>query len=47
MASSLALESEQVGDPTLADGILDRLVNHAHHIEMRSVSSAKSREANA
>jgi DNA replication protein DnaC len=26
---------EQVGDPTGADGILDRLVHNAHRIEMR------------
>jgi len=26
---------EQIGDPTLADGILDRLVHNAHRIEMR------------
>ncbi len=26
---------EQIGDPTMADGILDRLVHNAHRIEMR------------
>jgi DNA replication protein DnaC len=26
---------EQIGDPTLADSILDRLVHNAHHIEMQ------------
>jgi DNA replication protein DnaC len=26
---------EQIGDPALADGILDRLVHNAHRIEMR------------
>ena len=26
---------EQIVDPTLADGILDRLVQNAHRIEMR------------
>jgi DNA replication protein DnaC len=26
---------EQIGDPTIADGILDRLVHNAHHVEMR------------
>ena len=26
---------EQIGDPTLADGILDRLVHNAHRIKMR------------
>jgi DNA replication protein DnaC len=28
---------EQIGDPTLADGILDRLVHNAHRIEMRGI----------
>jgi DNA replication protein DnaC len=26
---------ERIGDPTLADGVLDRLVHNAHRIEMR------------
>jgi DNA replication protein DnaC len=26
---------DQIGDPTLADAILERLVHHAHRIEMR------------
>jgi DNA replication protein DnaC len=34
---------EQIGDPTLADGILDRLVHNAHRIEMRGDSMRKSR----
>jgi len=34
---------EQIGDPTLADGILDRLVHNAHRIEMRGDSMWKSR----
>lgn len=34
---------EQVGDPTVADGILDRLVHNAHRIEMRGDSMRKSR----
>jgi DNA replication protein DnaC len=34
---------EQIGDPTLADGILDRLVHHAHRIEMRGDSMRKIR----
>src|SRR5579883_3495130 len=43
---------EQIGDPTLADGILDRLVHNAHRIEMRGDSmrkkrAARSRRANA
>jgi len=32
---------EQVGDPTLADGILDRLMHNAHRIEMRGDSNAE------
>lgn len=34
---------EQIGDPTLADGILDRLVHNAHGIEMRGDSLRKNR----
>jgi DNA replication protein DnaC len=34
---------EQIGDPTLADGILDRLVHNAHRIEMRCDSMRKNR----
>jgi DNA replication protein DnaC len=34
---------KQIGDPTLADGILDRLVHNAHRIEMRGDSMRKSR----
>lgn len=34
---------EQVGDPTVADGILDRLVHNAHRIEMRGESMRKAR----
>ena len=36
---------EQIGDPTLADGILDRLVHNAHRIEMRGESMRKKRSA--
>lgn len=32
---------EQIGDPTVADGILDRLVHNAHRIEMRGESMRK------
>jgi DNA replication protein DnaC len=32
---------EQIGDPTLADGILDRLVHNAHRVEMRGDSMRK------
>ena len=31
---------EQIGDPTLADGILDRLVHNAHRVEMRGAPKA-------
>jgi DNA replication protein DnaC len=34
---------EQIGDPTIADGILDRLVHNAHRIEMRGESMRKRR----
>jgi DNA replication protein DnaC len=33
----------QIGDPTLADGILDRLVHNAHRVEMRGDSMRKNR----
>jgi DNA replication protein DnaC len=33
---------EQIGDPTLADGILDRLVHNAHRIEMKGDSMRKN-----
>ena len=34
---------EQIGDPTMADGILDRLVHNAHRIEMRGESMRKTK----
>ena len=34
---------EQIGDPTAADGIVDRLVHNAHRIEMRGESMRKKR----
>ena len=34
---------EQIGDPTVADGILDRLVHNAHRIEIRGDSMRKNR----
>ena len=34
---------EQIGDPTVADGILGRLVHNAHRIEMRADSMRKNR----
>jgi len=36
--------AEQTGDPTLADGILDRLVHSARHVEMRGDSMRKNRK---
>lgn len=34
---------EQIGDPTVADGILDRLVHNAHRIELKGESMRKNR----
>ena len=34
---------EQIGDPTLADGILDRIVHNAHRIEMLGETMRKNR----
>jgi DNA replication protein DnaC len=39
----VTLWHEQIGDPTVADGILDRLVHNAHRIEMRGDSMRKNR----
>jgi len=36
---------EQIGDPTAADGILDRLVHNAHRLDMRGDSMRKKRGA--
>jgi DNA replication protein DnaC len=36
---------QQIGDPTLADSILDRLVHHAHLIPMQGESMRKKRPA--
>ena len=33
----------QIGDPTIADSILDRLVHNAHRIEMQGESMRKNR----
>jgi DNA replication protein DnaC len=41
----VARRHEQIGDPTVADGILDRLVHDAHRIEMRGDSMLRSRGA--
>jgi len=42
-AAQVARWHEQIGDPTLADGILDRLVHNAHRIEMRGDSMRKKK----
>ncbi|MGH9406163.1 MAG: ATP-binding protein, partial [Terriglobia bacterium] len=39
----VARRHEQIGDPTLADSILDRLVHNAHRIEMHGESMRKER----
>ena len=36
---------EQIGDPTVADSILDRLVHNAHRVEMRGDSMRKNGES--
>jgi DNA replication protein DnaC len=38
---------EQIGDPTVADGILDRLVHNAHRLELRGDSMRKRRGSQA
>lgn len=38
---------EQIGEPTAADGILDRLVHNAHRLELRGESMRKKRGAQA
>jgi serine/threonine protein kinase len=44
LATDLATKyAVQIGDPTIADGILDRLVHNAHRIEMRGESMRKKR----
>lgn len=45
LTSQLAVSRwhEQIGDPTVADGILRRLVHNPHRIEMRGGSMRKNR----
>jgi DNA replication protein DnaC len=45
VTSQLPLEHwhEQIGDPTLADAILDRLVHNAHKIQLKGESMRKQR----
>ena len=39
----LAHWHEQIGDPTVADSILDRLVHNAHRIELKGESLRKKK----
>lgn len=41
----ITLWHDQIGDPTLADSILDRLVHNAHRIELEGPSMRKSKNA--
>lgn len=45
VAGQLPLENwhEQIGDPTLADAILDRLIHNAHKIQLRGGSMRKKK----
>ena len=45
MTSQLPLKKwhDTVGDPTIADAILDRLVHRAHRIELQGPSMRKAR----
>jgi len=49
MASQLPVSSwhDVIGEPTVADAILDRLVHNAHRIEMKGASMRKQRPAKA
>lgn len=38
---------DQIGDPTVADSILDRLVHNAHRIELSGASLRKAKDASA
>lgn len=33
---------DTIGDPTIADAILDRIVNNAHRIELKGISMRKT-----
>ena len=41
LATPVSRWHEQIGDPRLADAILDRLVHNAYRIEMRGESTGK------
>jgi DNA replication protein DnaC len=47
MTSQLPIEQwhEYIGDPTLADAILDRLVNRSHQIHLQAKESMRKRSA--
>lgn len=47
VTSQLPLElwHDNVGDPTLADAILDRLIHNAHKIELKGASMRKTKQA--
>ncbi len=47
LTSQLPVESwpAQIGDPTIADSILDRLVHNAYRIEMNGESIRKNKNA--
>jgi DNA replication protein DnaC len=49
LASQLPVASwhAQIGDPTIADSILDRLVHNAHRIELKGESMRKKLDAKA
>ena len=49
MASQLPVSSwhDVIGEPTVADAILDRLVHNAHRIELKGASMRKQRPAKA
>ena len=38
---------EQIGDATVADGILDRLVHNAHRLELKGESMRKAKPVKA
>jgi DNA replication protein DnaC len=42
-ATAVSRWHEQIGGPTLADGVLDRLVHNAHRIDLRGDSMRKNR----
>ena len=44
---SARIEIEVIGDPTIADALLDRLVHNAHRIELKGASMRKQRPSKA